>query len=389
MSQSLPSNSYDYLIVGAGAAGFNLAICIAQDSFFDDKRILVLDKSSKSENDRFWSYWEKGKGKYDDIVTSIYPKGLFIGPDGSNLHLDLGTYNYKTLESGNFNAYAKDIIEKAPNIEITQAEVINVREKNGTVTTETSEGSFTSNHVFDSRIGPGFQSSNATKIWQHFKGWTIETKKDLFESETFTMMDFSVAKPEHTSFMYVLPFAKNKALIEYTFFDHQALKPEEYDSYLNAYISYQLGLSDDDFKIVDEEVGNIPMTDFPFHKESTSQIIKIGTAGSWVKGSSGYSFRNAIRNSEIITENLKANRHPSIGLIRKRHQFYDAVLLKVLDMYNDRGGDVFHQMFAKNPVERILNFLGEESTLLEEIKVMASLTRWEFTKAAAMNLLGR
>lgn len=61
--------NYHYIIIGAGAAGLNLALAMNEDAFFKDKKILILDKDKKTENDRTWSFWEKGNGKWDHIVS--------------------------------------------------------------------------------------------------------------------------------------------------------------------------------------------------------------------------------------------------------------------------------------------------------------------------------
>ena len=173
------------------------------------------------------------------------------------------------------------------------------------------------------------------------------------------------------------------------FFDHEPLQAGSYDDYLKAYIGKYLDVAEGQYEVISEEMGNIPMTDYPFFKDGSEKITKIGTAGSWVKGSTGYSFKNAIHNSRLITENLRSGRRPNKGIISQRHRYYDNVLLTVLDLYNDRGPEIFHQMFKRNPISRILKFLGEDSSFLDEVLVMISLTRIEFTSAAINRLVGR
>ena len=53
---------------------------------------------------------------------------------------------------------------------------------------------------------------------QHFEGWVIKTKNNFFDSEKATFMDFSIDQNSTTQFMYILPFSKTEALIEYTLF---------------------------------------------------------------------------------------------------------------------------------------------------------------------------
>ena len=38
------SKQYDYIIIGNGLAGFQLALALSKDSFFNDKQIALIDK---------------------------------------------------------------------------------------------------------------------------------------------------------------------------------------------------------------------------------------------------------------------------------------------------------------------------------------------------------
>ena len=48
---------YDYIIIGAGAAGLLLADALGKEEFFASKSILVLDKNDKTKNDRTRCFW--------------------------------------------------------------------------------------------------------------------------------------------------------------------------------------------------------------------------------------------------------------------------------------------------------------------------------------------
>ena len=61
---------YDYIILGAGAAGLMLAREMAEDPWFNSYKILIIDKDEKNQNDRTWCFWEKGSGKYDHLLTN-------------------------------------------------------------------------------------------------------------------------------------------------------------------------------------------------------------------------------------------------------------------------------------------------------------------------------
>ena len=72
---------------------------------------------------------------------------------------------------------------------------------------------------------------------QHFKGWVIESAKEVFEPEKATMMDFRVQQDFGTTFVYVLPFTKTTALVEYTLFTRQILQPDQYNNELKKYLN--------------------------------------------------------------------------------------------------------------------------------------------------------
>ena len=52
-------STYDFAIIGAGAAGMNLALSFANEPFFDNKRILILDPNISKEVNKKWSFWQQ------------------------------------------------------------------------------------------------------------------------------------------------------------------------------------------------------------------------------------------------------------------------------------------------------------------------------------------
>ena len=115
------------------------------------------------------------------------------------------------------------------------------------------------------------------------------------------------------------------------------------------------------------------MTNFPFEKYSTNHITKIGTAGGWVKGSTGYSFKHTEKKVSKIIQNLKEQNIPSKGLCNKKYQFYDAIFLNVLKDDNHKGEWIFEQFYSKNSIETMFKFLDEESSFFEELKIRICL----------------
>lgn len=370
---------YDYIIIGNGIAGFQLAIALSRNTFFNNKQIALIDKSHKTENDKTISFWEKGSGKWDSIVIKSWSEALVFS-NKKELNLKLHPYTYKTIHALDFYKKAKQKLSKKTNFHFIIDSVISV-EKSKQPKITTVNNSYEAKHIFDSRIPNDYfsESNKYTKIIQHFKGWIIEVDKPVFKTAQFTMMDYRLKDGNQTTFTYVLPLSSTRALIEFTYFTPKLVEESTYDSYIKQYISSLLKI--ESYSISETESGRIPMTDFPFEKYSTKHVTKIGTAAGWVKGSSGYSFKHTEKKVASIVANLKAGNTPSKNLFRRKYKFYDKIFLKVLHDENEKGEWIFEQFYSKNSIESIFRFLDEESTFLEDLKIMKSLFSLSFIKA--------
>jgi len=373
----LASQKFDYIIIGGGLAGLKLALGFNNDPFFRDKKIGIIDPSSKDINDKTWCFWEQGAGKWDSIITKSWETGRFISST-KNLELKLQPYSYKMLKSLDFYKYVKNTLSLNSNFSFILDEIESVDDEKGFAIGKSS--SYHASHFFDSRITSNYlEDKTSTKIFQHFKGYELEVDTPIFDPSEFTMMDFRLKFKDSTSFTYVLPISPTKALVEFTFFTPYLVEEAIYDEYLNAYLKNILEIKD--FKITEIEKGVIPMTDHPFHKESTGKLTKIGTAGSWVKGSTGYSFKHTEKKVAQLISNIKQGNMPSHNLLNKRSRFYDAIFLDVLANNNDMGEQLFTDFYSKNSPLEILRYLDEETEIKEEIKIMWSLYHPEFIRS--------
>ncbi len=374
------STIYDYAIIGAGAAGLHLAHAMLAEEWFADKSILVVEKTTKEVDDRTWSFWEKGAGTWDNILTKSWAKGFFYGKD-EEIPLALAPYQYKMIRSIDFYQLGKKTIMAAPNMHWQLEEVQSVKRTGAILNIQGQQNTYQAKQIFDSRITQAFINGQKDHISliQHFKGWIIETKKPVFDPDSFVMMDYRVKKGLATSFTYVLPTSSTRAMVEFTLFDQEVLAASDYDIYLKKYIKEILKI--DDYQIVHEEIGTIPMTSFPFHEANEAGILKIGTAGSWVKPSSGYAFKNIEKLAKQVVSNLKNNKPPSTNLLSKQFRFYDALYLDVLARENELGESIFTDMYRHNSIQQIFKFLDEETSVLENFRIFFSFRFAPFLKA--------
>ena len=364
---------YFYVIIGGGLAGLQLARQLSRDVFFKGKKIAIID-SDFSMPVKTWCFWEKSKGKWDDLHTKSWNKGKFISSE-ENIDLQLSPYTYKMIKAKDYHQKLQDEIEESGDIEFITDEIQKIDPV--TMKAKGLKKSYGATHFFDSRVDPSYlESKKHTTIFQHFKGWEVETEKPVFTPDSFTMMDYRIKYPDATAFTYILPFTEKKALIEYTFFSPFLTEDKVYDEMLQQY--FEKILKTKDFQIKSTETGVIPMTDFPFDKANTEQITKIGTGGGWVKPSTGYSFKNTEKRIGKIIENIKSGKLPGENLINYKFRKYDAIFLDVLAQNNQKGEEIFTKFYNKNSPQDIFRYLDEETSVSEDLKIMLSLYSFDF-----------
>ena len=364
---------YFYVIIGGGLAGLQLARQLSRDVFFKGKKIAIID-SDFSMPVKTWCYWEKGKGQWDYLLTKSWNKGKFISSE-ENIDLQLSPYTYKMIKAKDYHQKLQDEIEESGDIEFITDEIQKIDPV--TMKAKGQKKSYGATHFFDSRVDPSYlESKKHTTIFQHFKGWEVETEKPVFTPDSFTMMDYRIKYPDATAFTYILPFTEKKALVEYTFFSPFLTEDKVYDEMLQQY--FEKILKTKDFQIKSTETGVIPMTDFPFDKANTEQITKIGTGGGWVKPSTGYSFKNTEKRIGKIIENIKSGKLPGENLINNKFRKYDSIFLDVLAQNNQKGEEIFTKFYKKNSPQDIFRYLDEETSVSEDLKIMLSLYSFDF-----------
>ena len=302
--------------------------------------------------------------------------------------MDFSEYNYKTISSSKFKEFVKGRLKKKRNFKFTNDTVLKIREDKNNVIVVGNKKNYRAKHVFDSRLSKSVNNEivKDTYLKQHFLGWVIKTNEKKFNKKSFVFMDYRIRDKKKTAFTYVLPFKKNEALIEYTYFSKEECSRQVYEGYIRDYLSKYYNILD--YKIIKSEYGIIPMTTYPFHKASSKNITKIGTAGGWVKPSSGYSFKNCEKYSLKILENIKEGK--DLRIVPKiKYYFLDKILLGVLSKYNHRGETVFYRMIKRNPTEKVLEFLDEESELLDIIKIIISMKSIYFVSVFIKSLYKR
>lgn len=372
----MAENSFDYIIAGGGLAGLSLAFYL-NESLLNNKKILIIDRDAKDKNDRTFCFWEKQAGAFEEIVFRKWNAVWFHGTRSFSDKLGLGEYFYKMIRARDFYAFVFSKIKQNPNFTFLQTEINAIENE----TVKTAKGEFHAKEfIFDSFTRKSYDNPKYRNLFQHFRGWLIETSENVFDEIAPTLFDFRVEQKDECRFIYILPFSKTEALIEFTVFSDKLLKQNEYDFHLEKYISETLKI--EKYEIKETESGVIPMSDEPHDEFPSPKIFRIGTAGGYVKPSTGYSFRRTQNRLKYLVESLENGRKLQSGN-RKWKKYLDSVLLDVLEKKSHAANDVFTALFSRNKTTQVLKFLDEETSFREDLQIMKTVPLVPFAKSAA------
>jgi lycopene beta-cyclase len=173
-------------------------------------------------------------------------------------------------------------------------------------------------------------------------------------------------------------------LFEHTYFSGELKEKNHYLTQIKAYLLGAYGLGEEDYLILEEEAGIIPMTLSEEEPQNLhAKIIRIGTSGGFVKATTGYSFLRTQRKLKSLVANLQAGSFDSIVNESKPFKkWMDRVFLQVLVDQEIKGSRVFESLFQKNKPQLILRFLEEQTSIWEDLSLMTSVPTIPFIRAA-------
>jgi lycopene beta-cyclase len=379
------SPTYDYILAGGGMAGLSLAYHLNQSSL-RQKKILIIDRAPTDENDRTWCFWSKEATLYEDILHRKWKSLHFHGPGFSNT-FDLSPYHYYMLRGIDFYRHTQARLRLNPNIHFLYGDVSQVSGGEDQAAVVVDGKTYHGQWVFDSLYLPGEFSPQKQAyhyLWQHFKGWIIETDKPAFTPQAATLFDFRTPQDGAMRFMYLLPFSEKQALVEYTLFSPNLLSEKAYEAALEAYIADVLNINI--YRILETEAGKIPMTDQPFPRFPAPRHMTIGTKGGRVKASTGYAFLRVQQDSRAIVASLITHDDPAhIPPDAYRFRLFDSIMLEVMAQHGGRMAEIFTAMFKNNPIQRIFRFLDEEIALPQNLALLATVPPGPFVQALLKN----
>ena len=349
---------FDYIIIGGGCAGLSLAYELEIHKKLEKKTLAIIEPRLEYKKDKTWSFWKVSSHNFDDCVKKNW-ENFSINIPTKTKHLECNNYPYQSIDSGLFYNKIKNKLKENNNINFF---------------IDTKEISLENSIIFNSVRS---HKADDTNLWQHFCGVEIETTKNFFDDKIINLMDFDCDQRDSVHFFYTLPYSKNKALVETTWFSKMNDSSEKnYDNQIKDYIENHLNLKD--YNITYKEEGAIPL--FYPSRDLEKNKINIGTAGGMTRLSTGYTFLNIQEHSKYIRKNIENISKTKIFEISKKYQLLDKIFLRVLEKYPEKMPKIFYNMFGTS-TNAVIKFLSNKSNFLEDLSIILKMPKWTFIKA--------
>ena len=355
---------YKAAIIGLGPSGLSVNKLIYNGKTND---IIAFDKSNFYERNNFFGFWlTEWMKPFESLVEKKWDNWSISNNETEIVHSDKNN-PYCVIS---FRKWKEYCLNTSNRLDIKNKKVIKYSRINNyyKIITEDQKEYF-AEKIYDSR----YSKQKKQELVQHFFGINIITSKKIFDENKLTLMHFT-EEEDLLHFIYVLPFEKNKALVESTVFSKTTFDEMWYRTRIKNYLKK---LEINEFKEISIETGVIPMFDAFEKPTKDNNIFNIGIRGGACKASTGYAFSFLIKQVQLLKKTNKnyVNVHSFI------ETKMDNIFLNYLKKNNENGSSFVN--LAKNLTGReFQSFMMGKSSIYTKLKIINSMPKLAFIKAA-------
>ena len=370
----------DLIIAGAGCAGLS-ALWYVLHSQASSRRIIVIDHDLGSSGDRTWAFWGTHSSPFMHLADQQWHQ-LRVRFTTWERSAQLVSGCYARVRRSHYNAAIMDAASRCDNVRFINQPIVDIQDNRDGGIVRTSSDEFRAPLVLQSvRMSPNnLIATPRHPLRQHFGGWEVRTEHAVFDPNVATLMDFDTDQHGVVAFFYILPTAPDRALVEHTMFSlHEQPDTFHFDQ-VRRFLE-RIGTGS--IEVEHSEYGVIPMEDRAINQRWGDHVWNLGTAGGRTKPSTGFTFQRIHAQSQHLVQAWASGEAPTpLPPSPWRYAFADRTLLSILHHRPELGRPIFEQLFRNTPIERVLDFLDEASTLRHDAAMVAGLPWRPFLRAA-------
>lgn len=376
----------DLIILGGGCAGLSLAVRLATLGKSAPKT-LVLESRPEYFHDRTWCFWGNLGVAMEELVTHQW-SSFSVSTTTDRIVRNCFANPYRMIPSEAFYAAAQSVISQAPRIELMLGNNVSAEpvKRDGLWRVMTPNGELSATWIVDTRPVT-LRGAMQPHLWQSFLGREIVTEDACFDPTCAELMDFSESTPTQIRFLYLLPFAKNRALVEATVFDPRSMGTEELEPLLGSLLEKRLGSAR--YSHVRSEQGILPMGQPPASTHDETGFVRAGLTAGGARPSTGYAFQRIQRWADDCAKALGKGEEP---LAHAADPFIpramDDLFLRVLRSHPALAPDLFLSLFSKVDPARIARFMSDRGRLSDYAAIITSLPSAPFLGELSGVVLG-
>lgn len=364
-------------ILGAGCSGSSLAYLLVRGGF--EGEIHLFDRRTDFSREQRWCSWGPVPEVFSELVDFRWPQWKVVSGEREAL-CRLPERPYLHVHAPAFYQRVHAELARRSSVHLHfGGDIHSVEEGEKGVDVSTSDGTLTVDLTFDSRPPRSRPTSRHIELRQSFSGWVVKSDGADFDSETVTLMDFGAGRGPGVSFVYVLPFGPNRALVESTTFSKESVSKTEHRARVKEYLD---ALRVSGHAVEAEEIGDLPMSTRNLPSKTSERRFMIGAAGGAMRPSSGYAFVPLMRQSVEISRAVIQGQNPMARPIPRKYRLFDEIFLDILDNSPELARESFLRMFERVPPNSLVRFLSSESDLRDEARLISALPKTPFVRAA-------
>ena len=369
------------LLLGAGLASTSFALALNAKQY--KGRVLLFENQQQPTKDKTWCFW--GRNDLPEYLRPLVCKRWHSwqfsdNSTGRKLVKQSVSDEYCCIRADDFWNFSHETLARNNNISQLYGKPTHIMAATQRrVTVKFGDQCYHGDIGFDSRPEK-FSFSNG--LYQCFTGaWAVFNKNLLNPDQAGLMLDLTSGK-SGTEFLYILPFATDRALLTLTSFsssmqDLAGMRSKTCDLIQRRYQQCH-------FTIEGWEQGILPMsTEIPTATVQTHpRWQRIGVAAGMIRAATGYAFLPIQRWCQLAANSIVAGKNDlPHHAISTTYRVLDKIFLKVLANQPELGAELFMNMAEKTTPGTFARFMTERATIPDLFRVVIAMPKLPFIKA--------